>query len=114
MMEVWHRGKVRTFDDDDEAQAWIKEIEMAREQKRKPKVTVERKVEAVPIEESPPEVKLAVPDCCKGCEVTSEDGNAGDLLVSHPSRMGNVVTGSFQPGDDTAAWLETVHAQEST
>ena len=86
---------------------------MATKQKREPKAPPQvgrPKVEPVPVVPVTP----AAITVCANCDITIEDSNSGGILVSHPSRLGSPVSGSFQPGENYGPWLEAVHAQEST
>ncbi len=90
---------------------------MARAEKRKPKDLGKAK----PIRESvlAPSgdyslVTLTPPDSCDdSCGVAVEENNKGGFNVTHRSRGGNLISGSFRPGESPTAWLERVHGEET-
>ena len=109
---VWHRGKARTFKDDQAAEPWLEEIKMAKVQKRTPKAPDEATAEAAP-KNPTAQFRVSVPAACKNCGVTCGENNTGGFYVTHRSRGGNLISGSFRPGEDATAWLERVHGEES-
>lgn len=108
---IWYQGKSRQFDDEDEAVAWMKEIDMAKAQKRAPRYP--KAPPPVDRKDPPAEIKVSVPAACKHCGVTTGQNNTGGFYVTHRSRGGNLISGSFRPGEDPTAWLERVHGEET-
>lgn len=112
MITVWYRGRARIFDDDEEAEEWVKEIDMAKKDKRTARPQKGREPVAEPEVEAE-DVDYAPPGQCSDCGVTVEENNLGGYSVTHPSRMGNPISASVQDADEADAWLERVHAEEA-
>jgi hypothetical protein len=108
---IWYRGKAWAFDDEDEAATQLKEIDMAKAQKRTPKGPAP----AAARKEAPAEARefsLAIPATCEQCDIATGENNTGGFYVTHKSRGGNPISGSFRPHENPAAWLERVHREE--